>query len=62
MDNQRLLQLVEREEGNFILPTFPGLIVKDSYGRWPERNLTGPAGGTIDFHVQVLGLSYRTNL
>jgi hypothetical protein len=53
---QRGLQLVAREAGNFILPAFPGLIVKDSYWRWPERNL---AGNAIDFHVQVLGLSFH---
>ncbi len=39
--NQRGLQLVERETGNFVLPAYPGLIVKDSYWRGPERNLTG---------------------
>jgi hypothetical protein len=33
----------------------PGHIVKDSYRRWPERNLTGNA---IDFHVLDLGLSF----
>ena len=27
---KRKLQLVEREAGNFILPAYPGLIVKDS--------------------------------
>jgi hypothetical protein len=53
---KRGLQLVEREAGNFVLPAYPGLIVKDSYWRWPERNLTGNA---IDFHVQVLGLSFH---
>jgi len=50
------LQLVTREAGNFILPAYPGLIVKASYWRWPERNL---AGNAIDFHVQVLGLSFH---
>jgi hypothetical protein len=35
---------------------YPGLIVKDSYWRWPERNL---AGNAIDFFVQVLGLSFQ---
>ena len=49
-------QLIPREAGNFILPAYPGLIVKDCYWRWPERNL---AGNTIDFHVQVLGLSFH---
>lgn len=53
---QRGLQLIPREAGNYILPSYPGLIVKDSYWRWPERNL---AGNTIDFHVQVLGLSFH---
>ena len=50
------LQLIAREAGNYILPPYPGLIVKDSYWRWPERNL---AGNAIDFHVQVLGLSFH---
>jgi hypothetical protein len=53
---KRGLQLVARETGNFILPAYPGLIVKDSYWRWPERNL---AGNAIDFCVQVLGLSFH---
>ena len=50
------LQLVARETGNLILPAYPGLIVKDSYWRWPQRDL---AGNTIDFFVQVLGLSFH---
>ena len=37
-------------------PAYPGLIVKDSYWRWPERDL---AGNAIDFFVQVLGLSFN---
>jgi hypothetical protein len=53
---RRGLPLVEREAGNFELPTHPGLIVKDSYWRWPERDL---AGNAIDFHVQILGLSFH---
>ena len=53
---KRSLQPVEQEAGNFLLPAFPGLIVKDSYWRWPQRNL---AGNAIDFHVQVLGLSFH---
>ena len=39
-----------------MLPAYPGLIIKDSYWRWPERNL---AGNAIDFSVQVLGLSFH---
>ena len=53
---KRGLQFIAHEAGNFVLPGFPGLIVKDSYWRWPERNL---AGNAIDFHVQVLGLSFH---
>ena len=53
---QRGLQITACEAGNFILQAYPGLIVKDSYWRWPERNL---AGNAIDFHVQVLGFSFH---
>ena len=49
-------QLVEQAAGNYLLPAYPGLIVKDSYWRWPERNL---AGNAIDFFVRVLGLSFH---
>ena len=52
---KRGLQLSEREGGNLALPVFPGLIVKDSYWRWPQRDL---AGNAIDFFVKVLGLSF----
>ena len=45
---KRGLQLIAREAGNLTLPAYPGLIVKDSYGRWPERQL---AGNAIDFCV-----------
>jgi hypothetical protein len=53
---KRRLQLIEREAGNFELPAFPGLVIKDSYWRWPQRDR---AGNTIDFYVQVLGLSFH---
>lgn len=53
---KRGIQLIVREADNFTLPAYPGLIIKDSYWRWPERNL---AGNAIDFHVQVLGLSFH---
>ena len=56
---KRGLQLVAREAHNFILPAYIGLIVKDSYWRWPERNLSG---NTIDFHVKVLGLSFNDSM
>jgi hypothetical protein len=53
---KRGLQLVVREADNFTLPAYPGLPVKDSYWRWPERNL---AGNAFDYHVQVLDLSFH---
>jgi hypothetical protein len=42
--------------GNFHLPAFPGLLVKDSYWRWPEQDL---AGNASDFFVQVLGMFFH---
>ena len=54
--HKRGLQLIAREAGNFRLPAYPGLIVKDSYWRWPERN---QAGNAIDFFTQVLGMSFH---
>ena len=53
---KRGLDLAAREAGNFILPAYPGLIVKDSYWRWPERHQSGNA---IDFLVQVFGLNFH---
>ena len=45
-----------READYYLLPAYPGLIVKESYWRWPERDL---AGNAIDFHTRVLGLSFH---
>ena len=56
---QRGLQPFERKAGNFIVPVDPGLIVKASYWRWPERNL---AGNAIDFSMRVLGLSFHESM
>jgi hypothetical protein len=53
---KRGLQLTELPAGNFALVSYPGLLLKDSYWRWPQRNL---AGNAIDFFVQVLGLSFN---
>ena len=33
---KRGLQLIEKEAGNFELPAFPGLVVKESYWRGPN--------------------------
>ncbi len=52
---KRGLQLIEQAAGNFILPAFPGLIIKDSYWRWPERE---KAGNAIDFFIQILGMNF----
>ena len=41
---------------NWELADYKGLIVKDSYWRWPQHN---KAGNAIDFFVQVLGLSFN---
>jgi hypothetical protein len=53
---KRGLQLIQLPAGNFELAAYKGLLLKDSYWRWPQRNL---AGNTIDFFVQVLGLSFH---
>jgi hypothetical protein len=50
------IQLIEREAQNLELPAYKGLLVKDSYWRWPQQN---KAGNAIDFFVQVLGLSFN---
>lgn len=50
------LQVIQRAAGNFELAAYPGLLIKDSYWRWPQRNL---AGNAIDFFVQVLGMSFH---
>ncbi len=50
------LETVPHQAGNLLLPAYPGLIVKDNYWRWPERDL---AGNTIDFCMRVLGWSFH---
>jgi hypothetical protein len=53
---KRGFQLIEREAGNFTLPAYPVLILKDSDWRWPERD---QAGNVIDFFMRILGLSFH---
>ena len=53
---KRGLQLIERPADNFELAAYKGLLLKDSYWRWPERHL---AGNAIDFFVKVLGFSFN---
>lgn len=53
---RRGLRFQEREAGNYAVEKYPGLIVKDSYWRWPERDL---AGNAIDFCVKILDQSFN---
>lgn len=53
---RRGLALIERETQNFELAQYKGLLIKDSFWRWPQQNKCGNA---IDFFVQVLGLSFN---
>jgi hypothetical protein len=53
---RRGLRLQEREAGNHAVESHPGLIIKDSYWRWPERDL---AGNAIDFCMKILGMSFN---
>ena len=53
---KRGLLLVQLPAGNFALAAYSGLLLKDSYWRWPERNL---AGNAIDFFMRVLDLSFH---
>jgi len=62
---KRGLQLIERPAGNFELADFRGLLVKDSYWRWPERNLAGSAlhppqywPGTRSLRLETFGAVY----
>ena len=56
---RRGLQLRERDAGNFEALDFPGLILKDSYWRWPERD---QAGNAIDFCMKVLNLCFHDSM
>jgi hypothetical protein len=53
---RRGLKLREYDAGNYEAADYPGLIVKDSYWRWPQRDL---AGNAIDFCMKVLQLSFH---
>jgi len=53
---KRGLTLLETGGDNFAVREHPGLIVKDSYWRWPERGLQGNA---IDFCTRILRLSFH---
>ena len=48
-------RLRETGGGNFEMVDHPGLIVKESYWRWPQQDKQGNA---IDLLVNVLGRSF----
>ena len=51
----RGLTLQHTGAGNFTLAEYPGIFVKDCYWRNPEKDLSG---NTIDFLINVVGLSF----
>ena len=53
---KRGLNLLPLNAGNFAVEQHPGILVKESYWRWPDREL---AGNTIDFFIRVLGMSFH---
>jgi hypothetical protein len=53
---QRGLALRDRGGGNVEPLNHPGVLIKASYWRWPERDL---AGNTIDFLIQVEGKTFH---
>ena len=53
---KRGLHLIENSADNHAVREYPGLIIKDGYWRWPERNA---GGNTIDLCMQVLRLSFN---
>ena len=53
---KRRLHLIDAGGGNYTVREHPGLIIKDGYWRWPERELGGNA---IDLCMQVLRLNFN---
>jgi hypothetical protein len=52
---RRGFTLLEHSNGNYEIGEHPGIIVKDSYWNRPEHD---NCGNTIDFFVDVLGMSF----
>ena len=50
------LTLQPLADGNFRVVEHDGLLVKESFWRWPDRNIQGNA---IDYFIQVEGLSFN---
>jgi hypothetical protein len=53
---KRGLHPVETGGGNFEVREHPGLVIKDSYWRWPEHEIGGNA---IDLYTKVLRLGFH---
>jgi hypothetical protein len=53
---KRGMHLIESGGGNYLIREHPGLIIKDSYWRHPER---GAGGNAIDLLTQILRLSFN---
>lgn len=53
---KRGLTLLDRGGGNLEIEQYKGLVLKASYWRWPDRDISG---NTIDFYVKVLGMSFN---
>ena len=54
--NRRGLNLLPLNAGNYTIEEHPGLLVKECYWRWPDREL---AGNTIDFFIKVLNRTFQ---
>ena len=52
----RGIQLKPMPAGNFLLVEYDDLLVKESYWRWPSRNIDGNA---IDFFMTVEGKTFN---
>jgi hypothetical protein len=50
-----LLRQEKSQHTSSALPAYPGLLLKDSYWRWPQRNL----GGNAIFFMRVLRLAFH---
>lgn len=50
------LALRDRGGGNMEILQYPGLVVRQSYWIWPDREMSG---NTIDFFVKALGASFN---
>lgn len=53
---QRGIPLLELDAGNYELLRHPGLLIKDSFWRWPEQD---KSGNTIDLLTHILGMSFN---